>query len=494
MFEKITPEQAGVSSENIAEYISMLDRRGLNTHSVIMMKGDKIFAEYYWAPFHRDFCHRMYSQTKSYVSIAIGLLLEDRKLDLDGKIASYFPEKTEDELTWQLAELTVREMLLMTTSGQTESWFTSGDPDRTHLYFQPRVKYRPASTLWEYDSSGSQVLCSLVEKLTGKSLFDFMNERIFSHLGTFKTATILKTPNGDSWGDSALVCTLRDMASFGRLLMKGGKWDGKQLIDEAYVKEATSRLVDNREDGFGGVFTHGYGYQIWRTEQNGFAFNGMGCQFTVCFPDKDLLFAINADNQGYLAAKEVTLGGFLDMIAAKMSDSPLSENAAANQKLHNVTKDLKLRAIQGNADSPLREQISGKTYICEPNDLGMEKISFVFNGTDSGEFRYTNAQGDKVIPFGINKNLFGKFPQLGYSNDRGAVPTTDGFMYDDAVSLCWAQDNRIIMYVQIIDRYLGNFSAIFGFNGQYVAASFEKTAEYFLEEYKGSFVAKEEDQ
>ena len=46
MFEKITPEEAGISSDRVAEYISRLERRGATVHSILMMKGDKIFAEY----------------------------------------------------------------------------------------------------------------------------------------------------------------------------------------------------------------------------------------------------------------------------------------------------------------------------------------------------------------------------------------------------------------------------------------------------------------
>ena len=490
MFERITPEQAGISSRKVAEYIAMLERRGLATHSVLMMKGDKIFAECYWAPFNKDFCHRMYSQTKSYVGIAIGLLVDDGKLDLDAKIASFFPEKIDKPLAPELAEQTVRQMLTMTTCGKSPSWFRSEDPDRTHLYFQPREKYRPAGTLWEYDSPGSQVLTNLVEKLAGKKLFDFMYERMFSHMGTFQTAKILQTPNGDSWGDSALLCTTRDMASFGRLLMKNGNWNGKQLISEAYVKEATSKVVDNRQDAHGDFWSRGYGYQIWRTDYNSFGFNGMGCQMTVCCPDKDVLFTITSDNQGNPTAKNSIIGGVMDLILSEISDEPLPADKEAEAQLANVTKDLKLRAVQGEADSSLREEVSGVTYVCEENPLGMERFCFQFNGTDEGEFHYTNAQGDKVIPFGINKNVFGKFPQLGYANEKGRVPTTDGFMYDDAVSLCWAQENRILMYIQIIDQYFGNCSATFGFSGDYVTCHFERAAEHFLTEYEGEFVAK----
>ncbi len=65
MVSKITPEQAGVSSRNVAKFINTLEKMGLNTHGVLLMRGNNIFAEYYWEPFTADFCHRMYSQTKS---------------------------------------------------------------------------------------------------------------------------------------------------------------------------------------------------------------------------------------------------------------------------------------------------------------------------------------------------------------------------------------------------------------------------------------------
>jgi len=489
MFEKITPEEAGVSSRHIEQYISMLERRGMTIHGILMMKGDKVFTEHYWAPFHQNFCHRAYSQTKSFVGIAIGLLIDDGKLKLNDKICQFFPEKIEQELFPELANQTIEQMLTMTTVGGCASWFEREACDRTKLYFEPRKRYRLPGTIWKYDSAGSQVLSALVEKLSGKSLFEYLNERIFSHLGTFRTAEILKTPNGDSWGDSAMICTLRDMASFGRLLMKNGAWEGKQLISEEYVKKATSNIVDNRINCHEDVFSHGYGYQIWRTEQNGFAFNGMGAQLTICLPEKDLLFTVYGDNQGHVAAKSIIVGGFMDYIASTMSQEALPEDKCAEHLLEERTRDLKMRAIQGNADSPYRKRISGKTYICEDNALGIEKFAFFFDDTDEGEFRYTNQQGNKTIRFGINKNVFGKFPQYGYSNECGGVPTTDGYLYDDAVSLCWASDNRILMCIQIIDRYFGKVSAVFGFHDKDAVCHFEKNAEDFLKEYEGDFLA-----
>ena len=493
MFEKITPEKAGISSKALAKYINVLNKCGMPMHSVLMMKGDKLFAEYYWAPFDKDFCHRMYSQTKSYTSIAIGLLEEERKLRLDDPMVKYFPEKIYNIIPENLKKQTIREMLTMTTVSECGSWFNNTSySDRTVFYFNHN-RYegcRAPGTLWEYDSAGSQVLSSLVEKLSGMSTFDYLNEKIFKHLGTFKTATMLKTRNGDSWGDSALICTPRDMMSFARFVMNYGTWNGERLMNEKYLRLATSKAADNTEYSEG-IWRYGYGYQIWRTDLNGFAFYGMGSQFTICLPDHDIIFVCTADTQGNASAAQCILGGFFDIVMDSYSAKPLTEDIAAKEALTEATKDLKLISAKGSEDSPFRAQLDGAEYRCCKNPMGISRFSFHFSPDGkAGELHYTNEQGDKILPFGINHNVFGKFPQLGYSNDFGGLRTTDGFMYDDAVSFAWLQDNKIRLSVQIIDRYFGNSDWIFAFKGDDATVRMTKCAEDFLNEYDGYATAK----
>jgi hypothetical protein len=146
--------------------------------------------------------------------------------------------------------------------------------------------------------------------------------------------------------------------------------------------------------------------------------------------------------------------------------------------------------VKGATDSPFREELSSSVYVCDENPMGITQFSLRFNDEKSGEFRYTNAQGEKVIPFGVNYNEFGKFPQFGYANDFGAVETTDGFLYNDAASVAWLEDKKLMLCVQVIDRYFGNMSVIFAFKGDEVCASFTKTAEYFLNEYQGLLIGK----
>ena len=485
MFRNVTPESIGIKSKYVKEFISKLEKRKMRMHSVILCRGYDIFGEFYWTPFDKSFLHRMYSQTKSFVSIAIGLLIDEGKISLKDKIADYFPEKTDTPLNESLKMQTIEDMLKMTTVGYGEGWFENECRDRCKVYFNKRPQnLRYPGTIWEYDSQGSQVLCCLVEKLAGKPLFDYLTEKVFSHLGTFKNATILKTPTGESWGDSALLCTSRDMLSFGRFVMNYGEWDGKRILSEAYLKTATSKLVDNQETAFDDVLSHGYGYQIWRTEKNGFAFVGMGDQLTICLPDYDLIFVCTADNQGSNFAREIILSYFFDIIVDNLESAPLVEDDNAYNDMIDSTKNLSLFALDGQKFSPWQEKIDGVKYVFHENQLGLKDLTFKFNSS-GGTLYYENENGKMELPFKLNENYFGKFPELGYSQNVGGIRTTDGSKYDAATSGAWLCDNKIMLFSQIIDKYFGNVSMCFAFNDEKITVTFYKTAEDFLWNYNG---------
>ncbi len=489
IFERVSPESVGMKSEQVLKFLRHVEELGLNTHSVLMMRGGKIFCEAYWKPFHKDFCHRMYSQTKSFVGIAIGLLEEEGKLRLSDKIADYFRDKIDGELPAYLEAQTIEETLTMRTSCQAENWFVSEDRDRVHAYFNRSKVVRPAGTVWEYDSAGSQVLCALVERLGNKPLLDYMKEKLFDEMGCFQTAQILKTPTGESWGDSALLCTARDMAAFGRLLLNGGKWKGKQLINADYVKRATSAVVSNCVSGHEDAHHCGYGYQIWRTTDNSFAFVGMGQQLTVCNEDTDIIFVCNSDNQGAYYPYDVTINYLFDDIVREASTAPYPENKEKEKELEGYISRLSLRAAKGKKYSSWQEKINGKKFVC-PQSTNI--TSFTLNFTEEGGvFSYENEQGQKSIAFGLEENVYGKFPQEGYSNEVGGE-RTKGYFYDCVASAAWTGENQFKLYVQIIDKYFGNLTVFFAFKGEEAVVRMVKNAEAFLNEYQGLFVAKAE--
>lgn len=479
-----TPEGKGISSENILKYVKRLEERRLSTHDLLIWRGGEMVYEAYWKPFDKDFKHRMYSVTKSFVAIAVGFLEQDGLISLDDPIGTYFPDEIRGQKDENIQSLTIRNMLTMSTSKTEASWFKAKCEDRVQYYFDNIVQTRVAGTTYKYDSGGSFVLGALVERLSGKSLVEYLREKLFDKIGVSKEAYCLQCPGGHAWGDSALLCTPRDLLLVAQFMMQKGKWKGEQILNEDFVTAATSRQVDNSVWNDNEYCSQGYGYLIWRTFDNSFFFNGMGCQFAICVPDKDMVIVYNGDNQGKDYAKTLIFDALFDMVVRPASDEPLAENAAAQKELADYTANLTLAAAQGEKTSPWMQKIHNKTYKLGENVMGIKTVRFCFD-TDGngGTLYYTNAQGDKELPFGFGSNVYAPFPQDGYS-DR--VGTKAGERrYRCASSAAWSSPNTLVLKVQIIDTYFGQLCARFGFAEDEVGISMLKKAEDFLNEYEG---------
>ena len=147
-------------------------------HSVILARGENIFCEAYWKPFTDKSLHRMYSTTKSYVGVAVCQLAAEGKLSLDDKIIKFFPDKLPEKIHPFLSAMTVRHMLMMQTCMTPPSWFADRTTDRLKHYFET-VPTRCCGTGFEYDSEGSFVLGALVERITDKTLIEYLREKMF---------------------------------------------------------------------------------------------------------------------------------------------------------------------------------------------------------------------------------------------------------------------------------------------------------------------------
>ena len=485
MFKYTTPEKHGISSENIERFLKTLERRRLSTHDVIIMRGDDIVFENYWAPFNKDFLHRMYSVSKSVTSLAIGFAIQEGYLTLTDKICDLLPDKSEIQKDENMRDVTVRDMLMMSTAKSPEHWFAARHPDRVRFYFENENKFsRPGSTIYEYDSPGSFVLCSALEELVGMSFMDYLRPRLFDKIGVSKEAHCLKCPGGHSWSDSAILCTAQDLLKLGKFTMNGGEWNGEQLLSRDYIKQATSKQIDNNVGGLESYCTQGYGYLFWRTYDNSFFFNGMGCQLCVCVPDKDIVFVYNGDNQGNVIAKDIIIDTFFDLIARTAEDEPLPENKEAHEALKTYASGLRLYAAKSDIGRDFEEKINGKTYALNENPMGITKLSFSFTeGVCS--MNYTNAQGDKELLFRINENEFGIFPEEGYSDQVGSE-FAPGHYYKCAASGAWIEQQKLFIRVQVIDDYFGILNMNFGFKDENTVGIYmNKTAEDFFHTYQG---------
>ena len=483
MTQEESIRSAGLEPENIQKFLAAMRRDHINLHSVLIQRGNRLVYEKYWAPFAADTPHRMYSVTKSFVSMAIGCLLDEGKIALDDPIVRYFPDKLPQEVSPLLARQTIRDMLTMRTCFAGGNWFRPGVVDRTAFYFSQKPQ-KPAGTVYFYDSTGSYILGVLAERLSGMKLIDYMKLKFLNRIGGFESARILETPDGTAWGDSAMVCTPRALMNFARLVMNLGQWEGEQLISRDYVQAAIARQTDNNSGDSDHHNGFGYGYQIWRTEQNGFSFNGMGSQFAVCVPDRDLIFVCTGDTQ-------LTSGYDNPVIFRSVFDCLANPEKEGVEGLVDLNAQDALPVARGEKTSPFMEKINGAEFICEENEMGITRFRLEWDEKGQGAFLYENAQGEKTLPFGMKENWFGGFPQLGYSNDRGNVHEITDFRYRCAVSGGWIEEKKLQLRVQVIDRYFGMLYITIGFRDEKLAGvRMLKCAEDFFNEYNGWAIAR----
>ncbi len=479
-----TPESVGIKSSAIESFMRTVENNRLAMHSIVIARGDSIVYKAYYPPFTAEKEHRLYSVTKSFVAIAVGFAIDDGLLTIDDLLCDHFPAEAKLQNDSNFLKLTIRNMLMMATAGMDTYWFDAIPEDRVAHYFQSeKYQSHPGGTYFSYDSSGSFVMGALVERLTGKDLVTYLSEKLFDKIGVKGPVRCLKCPGGHSWGDSAFLMRSEDLLLVMKFLMNGGSWNGEQLLSADFVKEATSNLISTGDRTVYKSF--GYGYYIWQWYDMGYSFNGMGSEFAVAIPEKDMIFVCTGDTQGNPDAGEMIFANFRDLVV-KTVGAPLCEDEEAQKSLAEYTNSLKLLYAKGECLPDVQSRVSGKKFVAgSENPMGITEFSLDFDGS-TGVFNYKNAQGDKSLAFKICENSFQKFPQTGYADQIGTV--SGNKLYDCAVSGAWNSDSVFLLKLQIIDDYLGNMDAAFTFDEDYKSVRLEmkKAAEDFLKEYQGS--------
>ena len=479
--ERCTPEAAGIKSSYVKKFYDFLDACNLSTHSVIMSRGSRIFSECYYEPFNKNFLHRMYSVSKTFVSIAVGFCIQDGILSLDDTLDKFFPDHLSSENAI-IHQTTVRELLSMRTDMTGVNWFKKRPADRSKVYFRTPESKR-SGTIFDYDSSGSYMLGVIVERLTGKPFLKYLQEKVLDDIGFSKNAYCIKAPGGYSFADSGVMCTARDLLLFARFVMNGGTWNGKRYLNEEYLREATSTKICTNDYGFRDHGSYGYGYLIWGAPNECYSMLGMGNQVALCDPKHDFIFIINSDNQGNTSGYDQIFSALYLCIINELCD-PIPENEEENASLEDSLKNKKLFFLTEAKRSLFAEKINGATFITEENPMKIKHFRLEFEG-DEGLFHYENATGEKIFRFGFGHNVFMSFPEEGYS-DLTASERAEGNFYRAAISADWAEEQTLRIRVQIIDKYFGNLGIVFGFkNENEVSVRMSKTAEDFLLEYNG---------
>lgn len=303
-------EEYGYSEDWLKWLEYRICQRGVDMHSLRIDCGNDLLYEAYSWPYYKNHLQRAYSISKSFVSAAIGLLSDEGLLSLDDRILDWFPEYRPKGVSVWISQMIIRDILAMKTCYSSTTYKRSCDDNWVRSFFTS-VPEHPPGTIFCYDTSGYHVLAALVEKLTNKKLLDYLREKCLDQIGFGKEAYFLTDEQGVSMGGSGLLCSLQDIALFGKLVMNHGKWNGAQLLPEPYIRQAlqVNAFTGSTRESY--LQKQGYGYGFWCLPGIGFFSYGKGCQIILCLPEQNLVVSGFGDTIGDPGAMESLLDDIL---------------------------------------------------------------------------------------------------------------------------------------------------------------------------------------
>lgn len=360
--ERCTPESQGVPSDKVtALFDSLMAFPNTDIHSVMVMRNGKVIAEMYPAPFKAEYGHQLFSCSKTFTATAVGIAINENRLRLDDRLVAFFPELLPDTVSAWLADITVRDLLTMTSGFEVDTKMRTFATNWIEWYLHHPMVAEPGKR-FQYDSIDTYLLSAIIQRVTGMKMMDYLRQHLFQPLGITE-AYWEESPEGINSGGWGLYLQPESLAKFGQLLLNKGEWNGKQLIPAAWVEEMTARQVDV-PDG------DDYGYQMWMCAYPGATrADGAYGQYIIVIPDKAMVVTVTQCLTGNGWKEQ---GLIWDTLLPYVSDTPIIENHSGKweKKWQKYSHPLP----KGKANSTIMKTIQSKKFIMEDNPLGWHSL------------------------------------------------------------------------------------------------------------------------
>ena len=254
---------------------SFIDHSG--TTGLIVIKDDTILFENYYRGNTESSKAISWSVAKSFVSALFGIAVSEGYIkDINQPVTDYLPSLRSSGYNG----VSIKNVLQMSSGVRFNEDYGdfNSDINRMGRYFalnMPLADFvaslkaeRKPGTFHHYVSMDTQVLGMILRAATGKNLSEYAEEKLWKPLGAEAPARWLLDSSGVEAAFGGLNVTLRDYARFGRLYLKQGNWNGKQIIPEAWCKSSVTpdahHLMPGKRPDASWVL--GYGYQWWIPE------------------------------------------------------------------------------------------------------------------------------------------------------------------------------------------------------------------------------------
>lgn len=292
-FQIASPETEGVRASAISQMLSAIRAENKDIHSMLLWRHGKLIFEQYFAPYDESTPHSMFSCSKTFTSMLIGIAQNKGLLSINDPVLKYFSDVPVEHPSENLQAMTLRDLLMM-GSGHGEDtigyMMNCEDGDWARVFLNRPVDYKPG-THFVYNTGATYMLSAILTRITGKTALELAEEWIFRTIG-ITGATWDTCPKGISIGGSGLHIRSRDMMRMGILLLSRGRWNDTQVIPAEYILEAQTKKIDNRNSNDPNQdpnWAAGYCYQMWRCAFDAYRADGMGGQYIVMLPKYDMV-------------------------------------------------------------------------------------------------------------------------------------------------------------------------------------------------------------
>ena len=295
-----TPAEQGIEPKAVSDFFqALMAMPETDIHHVMVARHGHVVAEMHPAPFRDQDAHTLYSESKTFASMAVGIAVGENRLRLTDRVAAFFPERLPDSISPWLAQMTVADLLTM-RSGVTPDWvMRNTEPDWVRSWLAKPVGAEPG-TRFQYDSMCTFMLSAIVQRVTGCTMLDYLKEHFFGPMHVTEVGWE-RSPDGINTGGWGLHLQAESQLKLGLLLLNGGRWQGRQLVPAEWVAEAITPRADLHPGDAPTEGNQGYGYQIWGSKWPGsYRADGAMGQYVVCVPSVDLVVVINeASGRGH---------------------------------------------------------------------------------------------------------------------------------------------------------------------------------------------------
>lgn len=249
-WEAVEPTEVGLDPEVLDEIAAEAEADGSNCLMVI--RHGRVAGEWYWNGTDEHSDQEVFSATKSYASVLVGIAQDEGALDIDDSASNWIPE-------WKGTDaeaVTVRN-LLSNDSGR--YWSMGSDyttlvrsPDKT-AYAVGLEQTDPPGTTWAYNNSAIQTLDQVVEGSTGTPFAEFGQEKLLDPLG-MADSRFKSDGTGNGLAFMGLNSTCPDMARFGQMVLQDGRWGDEQIVSSEYLDDATGAASQDLNGAYGFLF------------------------------------------------------------------------------------------------------------------------------------------------------------------------------------------------------------------------------------------------